>query len=270
MVNDFIEVSVHFKDIFDLSIPRETQREVANSSFTRLKEEYMETPEAQAKLLEMQQNPRKRGYFFPKRNFSKAFVANSFHRTQAPRFAALGSTFYGMKKILKKEILTELSKEFNATFIDFDFSAAHAKRAPRIQGQSELSLRECVQSPTFWNERVQDIFPQVEQTELNLKKKACRGVLKVMLSPSLNGGNPFSPARVLDNLSGADPFLAEKVALSDIPFEQWNLSKDFFKVFGKDELGKEGKELNLKCIDQWGTQVFPIDRSEPSKISSKH
>lgn len=91
-----------------------------------------------------------------------------------------------------------------------------------------------------------------------------------MLYTSLNGGNPFSTARVLDNLSIADPFLSEKVALSDIPFQQWSLYKDFIKVFGKDELVKEVKEFNLKCIDRWGTKVFTIDRYEPYKISSKH
>lgn len=93
----------------------------------------------------MQQNPRKRGYFFTKRHFSNGLVANTFHRTEAPRLAAYGSTFYGMKKVLKKRILTDLSKEFDVTFIDFDFSAAHANIATRIQGQGELYSREWVQ-----------------------------------------------------------------------------------------------------------------------------
>jgi hypothetical protein len=225
MVEDLITLSPHFRETFNKFVPLERQRKLSFSAFHNLKDEYMNTPEAEAKRLEMRQNPRKKGYFFTNRDFSGRLVPESFHRTEAPRLAAYGSTLYGMKKVLKRKILKSLSEYYNVTLIDFDFSAAHANIATKMQGPGQLHLKECVQSPTFWNDRVTEIFPKVKKTSLPLDKKSCRATLKIMLYTSLNGGNPFSPARVLDNLSNADPFLKEKVSISDVPFERWTRFK---------------------------------------------
>lgn len=110
MVETLIQVSPNFKIVFDTFIPLKVQVQLASSSFHVLRDKYMESPEAQAKLLEMAQNPRKKGSFFTNRNFSGGLVASSFHRTKAPRLAAFGSSFYGMKKVLKREILVELTQ----------------------------------------------------------------------------------------------------------------------------------------------------------------
>jgi hypothetical protein len=179
----------------------------------------MASPEAELKKKEMEKNPGKRGYFFTKRNFSEGLVPKEFHRTKAPRLATFGSTFYGMKKSLKYAIIPEITKRYQCTIVDFDFSGAHANIATRFQDSSETLLKQCVKSPHFWDERVEHSMPKVQSLDFPMTQKACRASLKIMLYTSLNGGNPFSPDRVFDNLSNTMP---EHLALLDpeVPFEK--------------------------------------------------
>jgi len=276
MVEGLVVVSKNFKPVFDSFIPLPWQIYYAESNFETLKADYLSTPEAQAKLLEMQENPQKRGYFYTERNFSKGLVADSFHflfikkRTEAPRLAAFGSGLYGMKKVVKKCILLDLSDQYNATFIDFDFSGAHANIATRLLPLGSSLLKECVESPTFWNDRVQFYLPKMQGSSIPFNQNQCRSCLKVMLYTSLNGGNPYSPARVLDNLSNEMPLLKEKVATQGVSFESTQFYKDFITIFQGDPLIEEVRELNKVCVDQWGTSVHTIDRTEPYRIGSKH
>ena len=110
--------------------------------------------------------------------------------------------------------------------------------------------------------------PEVQK--LQLSPKDCRAMLKVLLYTSLNGGNPFSPDRVLDNLGGVKPELIVRVAEQGEEFDKSVEFKLFLDIFGRNPLVEEVKLLNHQCYDRWGKKVYTIDRIEPYEIHSKH
>ena len=143
MVEDLITLSPHFRETFNKFVPLERQRKLSFSAFHNLKDEYMNTPEAEAKRLEMRQNPRKKGYFFTNRDFSGRLVPESFHRTEAPRLAAYGSTLYGMALPLARRLyLTQIEASFEGDtfFPKIDLSAWNEVACERIVDDEKVDF----------------------------------------------------------------------------------------------------------------------------------
>ena len=149
MVNELLEVSKHFKDVFDSFVGLDFQVALCEKGFLEEKEKWLQTAEAKVKFLEMQNNPRARGYFLTKRQFKEGLVPKEYHRTKAPRISTTGSTFHGMKNNLKWRVIHEITRRFNVTIVDFDFSGAHAVIATRLQPKHQTLLKRCVNSPSF-------------------------------------------------------------------------------------------------------------------------
>jgi hypothetical protein len=184
-----------------------------------------------------------------------------------------------MKKNFLIEILKKLTIEKpEFAFVDVDFSAAHTRIARYLLFEFESELDKSLEDPNFWEIQVNNARTHFEQQNLDLTDKTIKKLLKVGLYTSLNGGNPTSKGRMIDNL-----FLnAEKEVLNskDIDLQSietfytskiYRATEDCFNSF---KLINEIKSLNHPCAKfHEGSKMnrsYTIDRMIPYEYDSKH
>lgn len=291
MVELLIELGPTLHNLFNGILTPDQQASLANDCFKTCKRDWLyqqsEEIEGVTKsfrtevenilLLEDKLEKPTKKYFETNRRFSH-LSPSYWKRTSAPRLITTGSTFHGMKKNLKYQILKEISKETNYSFIDFDMSAAHARIALSLLGNKSHYLREVVNSSRFWDERTEYYLPKVNKVLVDLLDlpalvpQELRAMLKVSLYTSLNGGNPFGPGRLLKNIhDNALKLLSRFDCLEDISaFERSELYKELYIVFSKDELIAEVKDLNKSCYSKERKVSYTIDREAPYQIDKSH
>lgn len=291
MVELLISMGPKFYETFNNMVPLDLQAEIAQKTFISCRSEWLKSqnlpidgvsPSMREKIevliertLEEKSKTNKK-YFQTRRQFSN-LVPYCWKRTQAPRVTTTGSTFHGMKKDLKFPILKEISKVSGLCFADLDMSAAHARIALSLLGRKSKYLKEAVNSSKFWDDRTTYYLPSLNEALSGLSldainPKQLRAMLKVSLYTSLNGGNPFGPARLLKNVNdNALHLLSHFEDFEDLEkFKESSLYKVLYRVFEKDELIKEVKDLNKSCFSQRRLVSHTIDRVKPYKIDKPH
>lgn len=270
MVDAMIRATPAFKEEFDKLYPVGYQKKVAHSFFDPIHEK------AVAKVApEDLQDISKLKYYEVRRKFP-FLVSSQYFRTKAPRISTKGSTFHGMKKDLKLNILKELSlKGFK--MLDCDMSACHSRVAASILRKESSQIKFSLEDGNFWKGQVGLFKPTFAKYDVDITEDTIKKILKVMLYTSLNGGNPGSEARLFDNLkSNAKDYINKfKLNLNDPEvLLTSNLYYAAQEVAGKFELARELKELNKACVKPSLTRkifyTFTVDRYEPYESESVH
>lgn len=172
-----------------------------------------------------------------------------------------------MIKAFLVEIVKEITKSNkNFLVIEFDMSACHSRVAASLLQKGNL-LETALTAEDFWKNQVDTFHPQYISKGIDINKKTLKRMLKVSLYTALNGGNPASHDRLVDNLSSnAIEFLpAKDIDLSDI----YILTK---KVMNDFPLLKEVKGLNKLCYCKgiYNSFTYTTDRTTPYKNQKVH
>jgi hypothetical protein len=220
-----------FKDFSQL-VDLDEQRKLATETFESLKGTKFDKPEKKGNL----------GYFRTKRTFN-SLVPMEYHRTPlAPRLTTKGNTFHGMNKALLIEIvrrLTESNKQM--LVLELDMSACHSRVASSLMPPNS-ELKKALTDSNFWEVQVNQFLSLYSTEGIEMTFKMLKRILKVFLYTSLNGGNPASEERLIDNLTGnAMELLPNKNLTSSKIF---NITK---RVANLSRLVTEVKDLNKQC-----------------------
>ena len=86
----------------------------------------------------------------------------------------------------------------------------------------------------------------------------------------MNGGNPFSPARILNNLGNHKNEWALKIHLESLYISKQKEFYTFRSLFQNYALINEVQELNTKCFDRWSAKVYIIDKVNGYPLDRKH
>jgi hypothetical protein len=275
MVHLLLAVAPRFNKLFNRLCPLDKQRSLGQASFEFLRQawfkEQAELPLASKELkAEAESDPQKKPglkYFQTKRKF-KELVPVLYKRTEAPRLTATGSTFHGMKSNLAWQIYAQLTESIDITILDLDKSACHARIACSLQNNPDSELTQAVNSSdAFWDDKVNFFHPQLLEVGVEVLPEHLRKMLKVSFYTSLNGGNPFGDARLLDNVDQNANYLFKGLSV-----EEFKVSEEMTKlrnVLSGFDLIKEVKSLNLKCVTA-EKKTYTIDRTAPYKVASPH
>lgn len=268
MVEGLIKATPGFYKMFNSIYPVPFQSNTAHKYFDPMHElAIVDVPVGKPKDLKDMK------YYEVNRKFYN-LVSPQYIRSKAPRITTKGSTFHGMKKDLKYNILKELSK-YGYKMVDCDMSACHSRVAASLLLKENSQIRSSLEDDNFWGRQVKIFGPFYNEYGVMIPDAIIKKILKVMLYTSLNGGNPGSEARLIDNLSkNASEYLAQ-MELKD-PHLLIN-SKIFdasTKVAGKFNLANEIKELNKTCVVPSMTRkiyfTHTIDRAVPYESESIH
>lgn len=284
MIENMLKVAEIFYRRFEQLFPVETQAEIAKSQFEIMSKQYREDMAQQSDLQVVAKffaskpdGKLNKKYFETNRKFS-SLVPSSYHRTKAPRISTTGSTFHGMKKTLLIKILQELSLRKKIVFIDVDMSAAHTRVARYLLSNEESNLNKSLSDEEFWPTVIQKHKPEFLQADINLADKEIKKVLKVGLYTSMNGGNPTSEDRLVDNITNnLDSYLKESKILTVDDLLSSKLFKVVRDVLANFDLIKEVRDISLKCAfenrDQQGNKIYKsytIDKVTPYEFESAH
>eukprot|EP00952_Eustigmatos_sp_NYUAD-ZCMA_P010609 43381-Eustigmatos_ZCMA.PRE.1 len=80
-------------------------------------------------------------------------------------------------------------------------SAAHSRVARFLIVDPNSVLGVSLRDKQFWATQVARLLPLISARGVNMDEKTLKRILKVGLYTAMNGGNPSSDARVLDNIS---------------------------------------------------------------------
>lgn len=269
MVEELLGITPIFAAQFNQVFETDYQESIAKSTFLRLSEEY-KSDHKQPHLTGGKK------YFETKRKFG-LLVPTNYKRTVVPRISTTGSSFHGMNKKLLIAILKEMSLHKNAVFIDVDMSAAHSRIARFLLNDKESNLDKSLSDTEFWPKQVTLYQPYL--SGLNLSDKTVKKILKVGLYTSLNGGNPSSNARLIDNISlNAKDYVEShnlnsiEEIMNDTLFHKTKQLLDDF------ELVKEVKDLSSNAFEMFYDKeeqknvyfAYTVDRVKPYEFESGH
>lgn len=297
MVKELLEISPFFHETFNKIVDPDDQKRIATESFNKMKALFLER---EAKRLSLETtvannnnnlNFRKemlakaakedglspsggKPFYLTKRSYSLLTPAK-YKRTEAPRISATGNTLHGMKKDLSGKILKEIIREMREddleySIMDLDMSAAHARFAVALQGSRKSELFNAVEySGKFWDEKASYFHELISKAEIPLDKKQVRAMLKVALYTSLNGGNPFSEARMYKNLTDQNQSITLPFSSSS-EFVKSDLYLDMKSILSQFSLISEVQELNKKCVVPDHLITCTLDRVDPYVFDSQH
>lgn len=276
MVSAMLSVTPTFAFKFEKIFSLPYQKSIARTTFNKLKAEWETLTGQPAQVLQnlTESKPSKK-YFETNRKFNR-LVPVSYHRTEAPRISAYGSTFHGMKKVLLLQILKELSLNRNAVFIDIDMGAAHTRIARYLLHKEGSNLDYSLKDPQFWNVQISKARPYYEESGVNISDKIIKKLLKVGLYTSLNGGNPCSVERLVANLSlNVEDYINSNGLVSIEDLKTSGLYRATENCFNNFTLVKEVKDINTKCSMKFdhlkqAYKTFTVDRVSPYIIDKPH
>jgi hypothetical protein len=113
----------------------------------------------------------------------------------------LREDFHGMNKVLLLRIASDLAKKENVAFVDIDMGAAHSRIACYLNRGIGKLLEASLKNPDFWATQVKKVKPVFQKAGISLHDGEIKKILKVGLYTSLNGGNPSSDNRIMDNMT---------------------------------------------------------------------
>jgi hypothetical protein len=268
LVNLLIGGSPLFYERFNMVVPLEKQVQIMEGSYNTQRQLWLDSKP----ILK----PGVYKYFQTNRKFV-GLCPSSYHRTEAPRLSAYGSTAHGMKKVLLLDILKVISSQYNLTFLDIDMSACHSRVALSLQGNIHNTLLyKALNKPSFWGDQVSKYKRTFDKYDLTFKE--CKGLLKIPVYTILNGGNPCSPDNLTNNLedncSSYSKQFYEKSPDADILSSE--LGRDLHKILSHDNLLNELKDLNKNCsigLRDKGVKTYRcygVDRINPYVTESAH
>lgn len=200
------------------------------------------------------------GYFRTKRTFN-SLVPMEYKRTPlAPRLTVKGNSFHGMNKALLIKIVQKLTEMNKQMFVlELDMSACHSRVASSLLPPNN-ELNKLLTKSHFWETQVNEFLPLYKNEGIEMNFKMLKRILKVFLYTSLNGGNPASQERLIDNLTGN--------AMEILPKNHLTKSKVFTitKAIAEDfKLVLEVKDLNKQCYTTGLERgyTFTVDRFDP-------
>lgn len=177
-----------------------------------------------------------------------------------------------MKKDLVFEILKQMSVQRRITFVDVDMSAAHTRIARYLLSKEDSQLDKALKDEAFWSTQIQGepLFFKVEPSNFrkNDQKNFESWFVYVI---KLNGGNPVSTERLVENLP-----LNARNSLENAKFKSLNdLKEDSIflaatRALENFALVDEGKEINTTCSENDSGRIFThtIDRIKPYEVES--
>ena len=279
MVEILLKVSPMFADKFDRVFPVDTQREVAQSNFVKeraiwkAKQNVPILKETEVALSAVDPSSKSKGkkYFETNRQFTR-LVPCFYQRTKAPRISTKGSTLHGMKKDLLKSVLKDLSLRKKIEFLEIDMSACHSRVARSLILSPDSVLGVSLREPQFWATQVNALKIFYLERDLNVDDKTLKRILKVALYTAMNGGNPASDARLLDNLSNNyEPYAREFTSVEQLQMSPlWSATKEILNRFS---LVAEVRNLNETCAvkeEDGSYKTYTPDRWEPYVVEGKH
>lgn len=238
-----------FKD-FAQQVNIDAQRKLAIETFESLKGTKFDKPGKKGNL----------GYFRTKITFD-SLVPMEYKRTPlAPRLTAKGNSFHGMNKALLIKIVQKLTEMNQQMFVlELDMSACHSRVASSLLPPNS-ELNKLLTKSKFWETQVNEFLPLYTNEGIEMNLKMLKRILKVFLYTSLNGGNPASQERLIDNLTGN--------AMEILPKDNLTKSKVFTITKGIAEdfkLVLEVKDLNKECytLGLKRGYTFTVDRFDP-------
>lgn len=201
-----------------------------------------------------------KGYFETTRNFTSLVPLGYLRTANAPRLTVRDNTLHGMNKALVVEILKQFTSLNKQCFIiEIDMSAMHSRVAASLLPENSM-LQKSLEDPSFWKTQVNRFLPLYEHKNINMTFDILKRVLKVQLYTSLNGGNPGSRDRLIDNLTGNAKVLLPKKHLtsSDLYLITKSIADNF-------ELVNEVKNVNKMCFMKAFTNswTYTLDRPTP-------
>nr|UCS09803.1 hypothetical protein [Oedocladium carolinianum] len=172
-----------------------------------------------------------------------------------------------MNKVLLIEIvrkLTQKNKEW--LVIELDMSACHSRVAGSLLPIGN-TLQQALEGNNFWERQINQFLPLYLEKDIEISKKQLKRILKIFLYTSLNGGNPASPDRLIDNLTANVIELLPNNNLKESAIFQVTryIAEDF-------QLVKEVKNLNRQCFSTTflKTYTYTIDRYLPYKNEASY
>lgn len=280
MVHELLSAAPAFHDLFNSLIPAVQQQELASAQFLKQRALYYDQISANEFLTA--KDKKDRGYFTVNRKFS-TLVPSFYKRTVAPRITTTGSTFHGMKKQLQLELLKELTATHGGPytitppvcFIDIDMSACHSRVAAYLMYDTASQISLSLEDAGFWKRQIEWATPFFESNGVDLSPEEIKKMLKVMLYTSLNGGNPSSESRLIDNIgNNAKAYLLREKLDTPLLIENSTLYAATYQAASQFALANELKDLNKICA-QRGTYTdsyytSTVDRAEPYSLNSVH
>lgn len=109
-------------------------------------------------------------------------------------------------------------------------------------------------------------------------EKVMKKILKVALSTSLNGGNPLSDERFLDNfsLNAKESIQNERKTFPESSFKEFPVYKATVQALKNFQLVQEVSKLSKYCVIQEGKKEetrylsYTVDRFEPYIVDKPH
>lgn len=272
-VQALLNVSTIFAVRFDKIFPVDVQQKVAREQFEICKKEYEEAKKANP------ETSKGKKYFETNRRFYR-LVPSSYRRTKAPRLTTDGNTFHSMNKVLLLKIASDLAKKKNVVFVDIDMGAAHSRIACFLNRGFGKFLEASLKDPNFWGTQVKKVKPIFEKAGISRNDGEIKKILKVGLYSSLNGGNPSSDNRIMENMKqNAGRYLKIK-GINENDAKALQSDSLFFAIryaFEGFALIQEVRDLNQRCCvpthfpdKERAYMCYSVDRSTPYFVESQH
>lgn len=125
--------------------------------------------------------------------------------------------------------------------LELDMSACHSRVASSLMPPNS-ELKKALTDSNFWEVQVNQFLSLYSTEGIEMTFKILFNILKVFLYTSLNGGNPASEERLIDNLTGNAMELLPKNSLTTSKI--FSITK---RVANLSRLVTEVKDLNKQC-----------------------
>lgn len=152
----------------------------------------------------------KPGYYLTNRRFSKLIPEVYKRSDKAPRLTSMTSNaLHGMKKdfqVLNLQVFSHLYPQYFT--LEVDLSACHSRIACFLLAKENNPLEQALKKEDeFWYNEARVYLPWFQEVNPLADLETVKGIIKIYLYTSLNGGNPSSPDRVRDALNNKAPHL---------------------------------------------------------------
>ena len=138
-------------------------------------------------------------------------------------------------------------------------SACHSRVAVSLLPAGSM-LEQALDSSSFWRNNVENFLPMYLMKDIQITNDQLKKILKVFLYTSLNGGNPGSHDRLIDNLTDNARNLIPKKKLtsSDLYLQTKAIAESF-------QLLQEVKNFNKSCFMNGCkySYTYTVDRVNP-------
>lgn len=280
MIKALIEVAPDFARIFnrlfDSSLTKETQKIKLEEKFLILKKQFLQDQASEREAgtyLPSKGKP----YFETYRKFTQ-WVPSTYKTTAAPRLSATGNTFHGMKKSLRDGVLEDFTRSRpSLAVVDIDMGACHACVCASLMGPGNI-LSESLEDTSFWDKYAQKFLKNFKEAKVYMTEKVLRGLLKIALYTSMNGGKPCNPARVLNalELKGGETFGPNNIKEGEIVDSP--LFRTVTEVFLVFRLINEVQNLNTQVSAKQPVPLgeasvyhtYALNKITPYELDSAH